>query len=317
MRAVDIALTTHAHSDHARRGAKQYICLRETVGLLKVRLGKNIQVRGVDAGERIKLGGVWVSFHPAGHILGSAQIRMESGSQVWVASGDYKREADPTCPPWEIVPCDTFITEATFGTPSYRWEKCATLGRDIFSWWQANAERGVTSVLFGYSLGKTQRILGELAPHASEAVLLHGAARELTEVYRDCGVKLAPTEDLDQALGEDRVRGRLILAPPSVLRDPEIERKLGKYETAFASGWMAGHGSAAYRGYDRGFVMSDHADWDDLQRTIRESGAKEVYVQHRGEGALVRSLRTQGLRAHSVDKLALQPGQAPRQLSLF
>lgn len=308
--AVDHAVVTHAHSDHARRGSRRYYTAASGVELLKARLGRGISVRGLAYGERFELGGVSVSLHPAGHILGSAQVRLAAGGEVWVASGDYKREPDPTCEPFEVVACDTLVTEATFGTPAYAWRPGADLGREIFEWWSGNAARGVNSVLFAYSLGKTQRVLGVLAPLADRPVYCHPAAGELNDIYRAQGIALAPTRCLSGVGPGERLRGELILAPQSFLKGEQAGILGEGYETAFASGWMArGPG-----GYDKGFLMSDHADWNVLLRTIRESGAKRVYVQHRGRGALVRHLKTLGLQAFPDSALAVKD---PGQLTLF
>ncbi len=305
-RAVDLAIVTHAHSDHARRGSKKYICASSGVELLKTRLGSKIDARGVLYGEVFDLGDVKVSLHSAGHILGSAQVRVQKGSEVWVASGDYKRDRDPSCDPFEKVACDTFITEATFGTPKFVWEKDLEHGRMIYEWWMENAKRGYNSMLFGYSLGKAQRILAELHPFAQKPVVIHKTIKDLTECYRRDGRKLAATTDLEEEisfLGNDEtLSGELILTPPSVLKEG-WSGKIGKYRTAFASGWMVGSGQGFKRGgYDHGFVMSDHADWNDLNLTIKETGAKKVYVQHR-DGVLIRHLRTQGIEAYAIDEL--------------
>jgi putative mRNA 3-end processing factor len=323
-RGVDTAVITHAHSDHARRGSRRYFCASTSVKLLKSRLGARIQVQGVPYSERFKLGEVEVSFHPAGHILGSAQIRVQRGSEVWVASGDYKRDPDPSCEPFEVVACDTFITEATFGTPKYSWGKNPDHGRDIHQWWMKNASEGRNSLLFGYSLGKAQRILAELAPHAQTPVLIHSTIAELTQCYREEGRNLAPTVELDfyrsqLANSAKTLRGELILAPPSILKSEWLEH-LGDFQTAFASGWMQGsQGSLGYRGsYDHGFVMSDHADWESLNRTIDETGAKRVFVQHRN-GALIRHLRQRGVEAYPESELAPDNDRwlEPANLSLF
>lgn len=307
--AVENAVVTHAHSDHARRGAKHYYCARSGVGLLKTRLGAKIAVTGLPFGEKFEINGVTLSFHPAGHILGSAQVRLENGGEVWVASGDYKRDADPTCEPFESVPCDVFVTEATFGTPSYVWPKNVDLGREISDWWRANAAAGRNSVLFAYSLGKAQRVLGVLHPFAERPVICHPSVLALNESYLEQGVKLAPTADLTRVTSP-RLRGELILTPSSFLETPAATMLGDDYVTAFASGWMAG----GTRGYDHGFVMSDHADWNDLVRTVLESGAKRVYVQHRGKGALVKHLRSLGIQAFPESELALPE---TGQLSLF
>lgn len=306
-KGVDLAIVTHAHSDHARRGSRRYLCERTGLGLLKTRLGKNIHAEGLAYGEAIRLGDVHVSLHSAGHILGSAQVRIQrgegSGAEVWVVSGDYKRDPDPSCDPFEVVRCDTFITEATFGTPKYTWNKNARHGEDIHRWWSENRKRKANSVLFGYSLGKGQRVLAELAPHAEQPILIHDAMVELTECYRLEKRWLAPTHPLEDALKEavrrdEPLQGELILAPPSVLVRSDASY-FGRYRTAFASGWMQG---GSFRSYDHGFVMSDHADWNDLNRTVRECGAARVFVQHRN-GALVRHLRAEGIEAYPEEDL--------------
>lgn len=315
-RAVDLAVVTHAHSDHARRGSKKYICVDSGAGLLRSRIGKKIDLQTVRFGEEICLGDVRVSLHSAGHILGSAQVRVQRGSEVWVASGDYKRDADPSCEPFESVPCDTFITEATFGTPKYAWNKEAKHGEDMYRWWQANAADGLNSIIFGYSLGKGQRILAELAPFAHRRILIHSAMEELTECYRAQGRRLAPTRVLEKTIGglgqaslgfdadsaeeaeSSILRGEMILAPPSVLKESWAPA-LGGFRTAFASGWMQDGG---FSRYDHGFVLSDHADWNDLNQTIRETGASRVFVQHRN-GALVRHLRSLGVEAYPSEEL--------------
>jgi putative mRNA 3-end processing factor len=321
---VDHAVITHAHSDHARRGSGHYYTPSSGVPLLRTRLGPKINVRGVNYGEILRLGGVTLSFHPAGHILGSAQVRMEYGGEVWVASGDYKREPDPTCEPFEVVKCDVFVTEATFGTPGYSWNKSADHGLDIYEWWMENAERGVNSVLFAYSLGKAQRVLGLLHPYARQPVYTHPAATPLIECYRAQGVKLAPTVCLSEVPEKTRLNGEMLLVPQSFLDSPQARVLGGRFATAFASGWMAegssGHGRGHGRGYgygqnyDAGFTLSDHADWEDLIRTVLETGAKQVYVQHRGNGALVRHLKSLGIQAYPESKL--EP-ENPQQMLLL
>jgi putative mRNA 3-end processing factor len=307
---VDHAVITHAHADHARRGSHQYYTSSSGVPLLRARLGKKISVTGVNFSEPFFINGVRISFHPAGHILGSAQVRIENGGEVWVASGDYKREPDPTCEPFEVVLCDVFVTEATFGTPGFSWRKDADLGQEIFEWWSENAKRRVNSVLFAYSLGKAQRVLGLLYPHAKKPIYNHPAATELIECYRTQGVKLAPTVCLSEVDHDQCLQGELLLVPQSFLSSEQSGILGDSFETAFASGWMA-RGS---HGFDRGFLLSDHADWEDLVRTIKETRAKRVYVQHRGNGALVRHLRSIGLQAFPDSELF--PAN-PDQLTLF
>jgi putative mRNA 3-end processing factor len=311
-RAVDHAIITHAHADHARRGSKQYYTVKSGVGLLKSRLGAKISVQSYKYGETFKMRGVEVSFHSAGHILGSAQVRLQLGDEVWVVSGDYKRDYDPTCEPFESVKCDVFITEATFGTPGYTWNKNKDLGREIFDWWQTNAANNINSVLFAYSLGKGQRVLGVLEPYAIDPIYTHPATSVLTQCYREEGIELAPTKCLSELASGEILEGALILARSAFLKSDQAYVLGDKYCTAFASGWMA-KGGFGYNSYDHGFVMSDHADWNDLLQTIHETGAKRVYVQHR-DGALIRHLRGLGIAAFPEEALA---PENPDQLVLI
>lgn len=313
-RGVDTAVITHAHSDHARRGSRSYLTAASGVSLLKARLGQNIPVRGYEFGDKFQIGPVKVSLHPAGHILGSAQVRMEYGGEVWVASGDYKRDFDPTCEPFQPVACDVFITEATFGTPSFAWPKKANLGRQIHEWWTANAERGVNSVLFAYSLGKAQRVLGVLYSETTDPIYCDPAVTELTNCYRDQGIDLAETICLSEVHDSKPLEGALFLVPQSFLKSERAEKLLGpRFETAFASGWMASNRGYGMN-YDHGFVMSDHADFKDLVATVQETGARRVYVQHRGNGALVKHLKALGIDARPEDDLL---GGSMEQLTLF
>lgn len=301
-RAVDVAVITHAHSDHARKGSKLYITEKTGVELLRTRLGKQITVRSFPYRQSFTLNDVTVSFHSAGHILGSSQVRVQRGSEVWVASGDYKRDRDPSCEPFEVVECDAFITEATFGTPKFVWQKDQPHGEMIYEWWKENSLNGYNSILFGYSLGKAQRILAELAPFPIDHIIVHPTIVALTECYRGEGRVLAKTLTLKERISEKtKLEGELILAPPSIFKE-EWKEFLGPYKTAFASGWMQNGGGWGRGSYDKGFVMSDHADWNDLNQTIFQTRAKKVYVQHRN-GALVRHLRSQGLDAHPVEVL--------------
>ncbi len=300
-RVVETAVVTHAHSDHARRGCQRYYCTETGLPLLKSRLGKSIDAHALPFGKEIFIGKVKVSLHPAGHILGSAQVRIEFENDVWVISGDYKREPDPSCEPFEIVKCNTFITEATFGTPKYQWPKNSNHGKEIYDWWKANSARGMNSILFGYSLGKAQRILAELHPYADRPILIHKTISELTQCYRNEGIPLAPTLSLETHLESGPIKEELILAPPSILKT-ELS-SLGEYQTAFASGWIQENSLYHKTFYDHGFIMSDHADWNDLNRTIEETKAKRVFVLHRSHGALVRHLRKKGIDAHPIESL--------------
>jgi putative mRNA 3-end processing factor len=300
-RAVKTAVITHAHGDHATFGSQEYYCSEPCAPLLQSRLGSAAQLRPVPYGEKFHLGGCILSFHPAGHILGSSQVRVEAGGEVWVVSGDYKRDPDPTCAPFEVVPCDTFISEATFALPVYRWKSGEEIGRQIFEWWQECKERGTTALLLCYSLGKAQRVLAELARFTDEKAYLHGAAVELTDLYRRQGVKMIPTEKVstEEKKPTDFYKGALVLAPPSAAGSSWVKR-FRKYETGFASGWMQIRGKMKQKGYDRGFVLSDHADWPSLVRTIHETGAKKIFLTHGYSDLLVRYLQEEGIEAETL-----------------
>jgi putative mRNA 3-end processing factor len=243
-----------------------------------------------------------VSFHSAGHVLGSAQIRLESDGHVWVVSGDYKRDHDPSCESFETVPCDVLITEATFGMPIYRWSSGAEVARLIRDWWQGDRSR--PTLLFCYAFGKAQRLLAELkAIGVEEEVLLHGAVETVTRHYRDAQVPMTPSRPVSDYPRKDPLNGRLILAPPSAHRSSWM-RRFKSPQTGFASGWMAVRGARQRRGYERGFVLSDHADWPGLIRTVRESGAKKVYVTHGQSDVLARYLREcEGIDAEPLETL--------------
>ena len=290
------AVITHAHSDHARTGHGHYLAHSHSEGTLRTRLGQDISLQTLAYGEAITHHGVRLSLHPAGHVLGSAQVRLEHGGRIWVASGDYKTQADGTCPPFEPVTCDTFITESTFGLPIYRWPTQAELCAQINRWWQGNADAGRASVLFCYAFGKAQRIL-----HGVDAgigpLVMHGAVEPLNAVYRAAGVALPPTLRVtDDGVNPALLKRALVLAPPSAQGTPWMKR-FGNYSDAFASGWMQLRGTRRRRGVDRGFVMSDHADWPGLQQAIQATGAERVFVTHGSVEVMVRWLTENGLDA--------------------
>jgi putative mRNA 3-end processing factor len=300
-RAVPRALITHAHADHARHGSRGYLGAEPGVPLLKRRLGADSAIEGIAYGERRRIGGVQVSFHPAGHVLGSAQIRIEHRGEVWVVSGDYKRDPDPTCAPFEVVPCDTFVTEATFSLPVYVWPGGDTVAREILAWWEANRAEGRPSVLFCYALGKAQRVLAELARLTDRTVLLHGAVTPLVKLYRQSGIRMLPSEPVDLRSRRDYA-GELVIAPPGAAGTPWMNRFRGG-STGFCSGWMRLRGQRRRRAYDRGFVLSDHADWPGLLRTVEETGAARVLATHGQSDTLVRYLRERGLQADALATL--------------
>ncbi|MFK7891015.1 MAG: ligase-associated DNA damage response exonuclease [Granulosicoccus sp.] len=294
--STETAVITHAHADHARAVAKIYYCSMASVVLLKRRLGEDLDIRGVPYGHQLEFNDVSVSFHPAGHVLGSAQIRIARDSDVWVFTGDFKRDNDPTCEPFELVPCNTLITEATFALPIYRWQPGTEVAAEIFHWWQSMQQTQRPAVLFAYSLGKAQRVLGELAAYTDKAVYLHGAVDSITRIYRDAGVAMLPTLPVDLDNRNVDYRGQLIIAPPGASGSAWMKR-FPKASTGFCSGWMRVRGNRRRRGYDRGFVLSDHADWSGLLRTIEESGAQRVLTTHGQASSLIRLLRERGLNA--------------------
>ncbi len=302
-RPVDRAVITHAHADHARRGHGHYLAAHSAAGVMRARLG-DITLQGLDYGEQIEHRGVKISLHPAGHVLGSAQVRLEHGNQVWVASGDYKVAPDRTCSPFEPVRCDVFITESTFGLPIYRWAEDAAVFADINRWWAANAARGQVSVLLGYSFGKAQRLLSgldrQLAP-----ILVHPSVEALNQVYRCAGVDLPETLPLSRWTSAARARQAgwgtsLVLMPPQAAT-PALLRRLGDTSTAFASGWMQLRGARRRAGWDTGFALSDHADWPGLHAAIAATGARRVIVTHGSVDVMVRYLCEQGLQAESFE----------------
>lgn len=292
--AVPRALITHAHGDHARAGSAAYLCAEPCVPLLRQRFGPDVPIQGQPYGVPIDLGGVRVSFHPAGHILGSAQIRLEGRDGVWVLSGDYKRAPDPTCEPFELVRCDTLITESTFGLPIYRWDPAGEVVADVLAWWRQNRADGLASLLFCYTIGKAQRLLAELATLTDEPVLVHGMLQPMTEVYRAAGIRMLPTTTLVERPRGTSMAGELVLAPPSARGTPWM-RRLGALSDGLTSGLMRVRGVRRQRSYDRGFVLSDHADWPALIDTVRATGATRVLTTHGHAEPLARHLADLGL----------------------
>jgi putative mRNA 3-end processing factor len=292
--SVDRALITHAHGDHARLGSRAYLCADSCRPLLTRRFGSEAIVESLPYGEVSTIGGVRVSFHPAGHILGSAQIRLEGSEGVHVIAGDYKRAPDPTCAPFEPVTCDTFITESTFGLPIYRWDSTDTVIAEILEWWDRNRADGRTSALFCYSIGKVQRILAELARVTDRPAFVHGMMLPMIDVYREAGIAMLPVSSATEQPRGKKFAGELVLAPLSARGTPWM-RRMGDHSDAFASGLMRVRGVRRQRAFDRGFVLSDHADWPALLDTISETCASRILVTHGYAEPLARHLRESGL----------------------
>ena len=311
-RPVARAVITHGHGDHARPDMGEYHASAAGLPILRWRLGERRYF--VHAyGEPFRLGAAQVSLHPAGHVLGSAQVRIEAGGQVWVVSGDYKRQGDPTCAPFQPVACDAFVTEATFALPIYRWPDTGEEVAQIVQWREQCAARGEAAVLFCYALGKAQRILAELSALDPRPVWTHGAIEAGVRVYREAGVAMVETRALADAspsaasgsgrraasADRDAFAGELVLAPPSALGSAWM-RRFREVQTGFASGWMRVRGNRRRRNVDRGFVISDHADWPALLDSIRASGAGRVLATHGRADALVRTLREDGVDAAAL-----------------
>lgn len=302
-RPVARAVITHAHADHARRGHGAYLAAAPGQGVLRARLGE-VTLQALPYGECIELNGVRLSLHPAGHVLGSAQVRLEHRGQVWVVSGDYfvsgAGDANPSCAPFEPVRCHCFVTESTFGLPVYRWRPQREVVAELQAWWSANAAAGRASLLSAYSLGKAQRVLAALQAlgPGPGPVVVHDSVEAVNRAYREAGVALPDTRRLDELARHDDWRGALVVVPPGA-RGAAWERALGEHRDAFASGWMQLRGARRRQGVDRGFVLSDHADWPGLQQAIAATGAARVIVTHGYEAVMVRWLQQQGLQAQS------------------
>ncbi|MEM6394297.1 MAG: ligase-associated DNA damage response exonuclease [Planctomycetota bacterium] len=298
-RPVDRAVVTHGHADHATWGCERYLCSAPGQGVLKERVHAGARIEGVAYGESVSINGVDVSLHPAGHVLGSAQVRVEHGGRVEVVTGDYKvpvgGEEDRTCATFDAVACDRLITECTFGLPIYRWRPEGKVAAEMDEWWRGNVEAGRVSVVFAYALGKAQRVLSMVDRGLCDehGVVVHGSVKRFVEVYRAAGVDL-PEVSTSTEESRKRVKGKgLVVAPPSVLGTPWL-KKFGPYSTAFASGWMAVRGNRRRRGVDRGFVVSDHVDWSGLMGVIETTGASEVGATHGYVDEVARYLNESG-----------------------
>jgi putative mRNA 3-end processing factor len=294
---VSKAVITHAHADHSRAGMGAYLSHHWSIPVMKHRLGEQIKTQGLEYGENLNINGVQISLHPAGHIPGSAQVRLEYKGEIWCVSGDYKLQNDGVSHPWEAVKCTHFITESTFGLPVFKWPEQEEVMAEILQWWRENTANGLNSVLFVYSLGKAQRILASL-PELPNEVLVHGAIHNTNEVLADF-IDLPKTTYLSNEIDKSRLKGSLILAPPSAFGSPWM-KKLKPYSTAMASGWMAMRGTRRRRNTDRGFILSDHADWEGLNKAVMASEAERVYVTHGYSNLFSRWLIEQGVDAEVV-----------------
>ena len=297
-RGVEKALITHAHSDHARAGSAAYLSHKDSEAILRLRLSKNLPLQTVGYNEQIEINGVKFSFHPAGHIIGSSQIRVEHKGEVWVFSGDYKLENDGFSVPFEPVKCDVFITECTFGLPVYRWKPQQEIFDNIHQWWKSNAEQGICSVLIGYSLGKAQRLLVNLDSSIGP-IYCHTAISNTHDALIEAGFHLPSTVRVDLKASKDEYRNALIMAPPATA-DSVWMKRFEPYSIGVASGWMGIRGARRRSNADRGFALSDHADWPSLVKAVKESGASRIIATHGYSAAFSKWLCEKGYEAQDA-----------------
>jgi putative mRNA 3-end processing factor len=294
---VDRAIITHAHSDHARPGSKYYLCHHQCKPLLQLRLGDNVY-ESLEWEEAVTMNGVKVSLHPAGHMIGSSQIRVEFQGEVWVVSGDYKIEDDGLSGKFEPVKCHSFVTESTFGLPIYHWKPQHEIFRNIQDWILKNTAAGKTSVLLAYSLGKAQRLL-QCIPEVCQSIYVHGAIWNAHQTLLNAGWALPDVQRVTPDLPKDVYQGKVIIAPPSADGTPWIKR-FSPYAVGICSGWMQVRGNARRRNADAGFPLSDHADWKGLLGAVKATGAEKVYVTHGFQSVLSRYLNEIGIEAAEV-----------------
>jgi putative mRNA 3-end processing factor len=301
-RPVDRAVITHAHADHACWGCSRYLTSKDGLTVLRARLGNEADIAGMDYDTVQEINGVRVSLHPAGHILGSSQVRIERQGEVWVVSGDYKTEPDVTCASFEPIRCHNFISESTFGLPIYRWPAQRAVFDEMTEWWRANQAAGKASLVFAYALGKSQRIMAGLAAigELPGPICTHGAVEVMNEAYRAVGVNLPASIHVSAAESGINWSRSLIIAPPSAQGTPWTG-KFGPISTGFASGWMRIRGTRRRRSVDRGFVLSDHVDWPSLLQTIDDTGAEMIYLTHGYSAVVARWLQAQGKNANVIE----------------
>lgn len=308
-RPVAQAVITHAHADHARPGSRNYLTVTEGEHVLRTRLGPGGTLETVPYGEPRVINGVRLSLHPAGHMLGSCQVRVEHQGEVWVFSGDYKIAADPTCAAYEPLRCHTFITEATFAQPMYSWPDQSELWPQIIDWWQVNRAWNRASVIYSYALGKAQRILAGLRDFQGK-LLTQAFVETATRDYRRSGIDLPPTYSVDDLPDSTDWKQGIVIAPPGA-RGGKWMRRLGPVSTAFASGWMTHTGACQRHRVDQGFVLSDHADWNEILTAVKETGAERILVTHGAIQTLVQELNRRGYQAAPLNPQERESGFRP------
>lgn len=296
-RPVDRALITHGHADHSRWGHNRYLSTVSAKPVIRHRLGP-IKIETIKYGEKRNINGVNFTFFPAGHIIGSAQIRVEYKGETWVVSGDYKLEDDGISEAFEPVKCHNFITECTFGLPVYKWSPQEVVFAEINDWWKKNQAEGKVSVLSTYALGKAQRILHHLDTSIGK-IFTHGAVENTNEVIRSQGIELPDTVRVTPGIPRKDYQGNLVLATPSALGSSWV-KKFGITSLGIASGWMSLRGARRRRAADRGFVLSDHADWEGLNKAVADTGAERIFVTHGYTEIFQRWLTEQGYDAQIV-----------------
>ena len=294
---VERAIITHAHSDHAKWGSNYYLCHNDSLPLLKLRLG-DITVESLKWNDSINMNGVNISLHPAGHIIGSSQVRVEYNNEVWVVSGDYKTENDGISGVFEPVKCNVFISESTFGLPIYKWKPQQEIFSSIKDWIIANKEAGKTSVLIAYSLGKAQRVM-QCLKELDTKIFLHGAVWNVHQTLLAAGYDLPYAERVNPDTPKENFKGHVVIAPPSADGTPWMKR-FTPYSVGVCSGWMQVRGNVRRRNADAGFALSDHADWNGLLDAVKATGAEKVFVTHGFQAAFSRYLNDNGIQAGEV-----------------
>jgi putative mRNA 3-end processing factor len=294
---VETAVITHAHSDHARSGHKNYLCQHQSKSLLRSRLGEN-EYQSVGWDEPLTRNGVRVSLHPAGHIIGSAQVRVEYKGEVWVVSGDYKTINDGISGQFEPVRCHTFITESTFGLPVYQWKPQEIIYHEMRDWVLRNQSEGISSVFQAYSLGKSQRIIDALRGFEGK-IFVHGAIWQIQQALQNDGWKFPVAERMTADIPPDIRKGSIFIAP-SPIEQTNVAKLIGPYRAAACSGWMQVRGNRRRGSADKGFVLSDHADWNGLLSAVKDTGAEKVFVTHGFQSVFSRYLNENGIAADEV-----------------
>jgi putative mRNA 3-end processing factor len=303
---VKRAVVTHGHSDHARSGSEAYLCSESSKKILQIRLGKSASIESMGFGEQKKIGEATVSFHPAGHILGSAQVRVEVGGEIWVASGDYNPAEETSCESFASVPCHTFITECTFGFPIYRWKSQTEVFGEVNQWWSDNAKDGEITLMHAYSLGKAQRILSGLDSEIGP-IFGHSAVLPFLPIYEEQRVPIPKVKELKPDLPRQELKRAMVIVPPAV-QDMHLPNNVRHAKTGMVSGWMTTRGARKQSRLNRGFALSDHADWKGILTAVKACGAGKIYATHGNVEVLVRYLREIGYDCQSWDDLREENG---------